>query len=159
NDHWRAWGQVDAEKRIVMPEPVLRRAGRLVYERSRLLQWLRAQAARVAPAEPLAEVRVPLADYGRNLMAIRAAFGAGKVPVVFRTAPTSHERIGVPDYLVSMKFAGRKDDVLTLHRAYNERVREVAAAAGAPLLDLERELASRADLAELFGADGIHLTE
>jgi lysophospholipase L1-like esterase len=66
----------------------------------------------------------------------------------------------VPDYLVDLKFVPDKQSSATMHRSYNQIVREVVAgAAGSHLLDLEREFDSREDLDAIFTRDGIHFTQ
>jgi hypothetical protein len=105
---------------------------------------------------------VPLDQYRGNLAHILEVFEVQGVPVVLITAPTSHYRLGVPDYLVELRFVEDKAAAVSLHRAYNQAVREVAqgAAEGVFLLDLEAAFEDLDDetLAEVFTEDGIHLT-
>jgi len=150
NDHWLAYGAVDAEK-----HRDLRVA--LLFDRSRLLQALRS--ATLGSAEPLDETRVPLSAYEGNLRAIVELFRALGVPVVLVTAPSSHERLGVPRYLVEKGFADDPASVLELHRQYNQVTRDVAAEPGVYLLDLAATLEREVDLRSIFVEDGIHLTE
>ncbi len=77
--------------------------------------------------EPLEQVRVPADQYRNNLAGIYDVLNAAGIPVVFLTAPTSHYRDGVPDYLVDQDFARDRDSVKRLHRQYNDIVRQVAA--------------------------------
>ncbi len=78
--------------------------------------------------------------------------------MVFISAPTSHYRLGVPDYLVDRHFVTDKPSSVALHQSYNQIVREVAKTTGSHLLDLEQGFDSRADLDAIFSADGIHFT-
>ena len=154
NDHWQAYGAPDAGKRGSL------RRERL-YRASRLLQGLRrlSEAAGLGAGAPRLELtRVPLDDYRANLTAIvRAAREAGAEAVLV-TAPTSHRRLGVPAYLVDEGFAPSAEAVVERHLEYARATREVAAAEGAPLADLDAELERTTDLARAFVADGIHLT-
>jgi len=152
NDHWLAYGAIDREKRGALRNEQL-------YRRSHLLQGLRqlaVNAGLTGTPEPLDAVRVPAAHYRENLEAIVARFD---VPVILITAPTSHRKLGVPDYLVDEGFARDKAAVLALHAEYNAIAREVAAATGAHLLDLDAAFELEVDLRATFTEDGIHLSE
>ena len=83
------------------------------------------------------------------------------IPIVFITAPTAHYQLGVPGYLIEMKFAHNEDKVISMHKAYNEIVRQVAQIEGTYLLDLEVLFDSTPDdtLLHIFMEDGIHFTE
>jgi lysophospholipase L1-like esterase len=160
NDHWQAYQAVDSRR--VAPESPSAWTKRLAFfQQSRLLQGLEGLFASVKGAnKPLGEVRVPKAQYQDNLQTIRGIFEKRNVPVVFISAPTSHYRLGVPDYLVEQHFVPDKPFSVSMHRSYNEIVREVAAGApGSYLLDLEREFESRGDLDAIFLRDGIHFTQ
>jgi len=154
NDHWLAWGAVDADKHI---DASFER----VYRSSRLLQAARklVDSVRGATPVPLESTRVPIEAYRANLSAICADFRAQGSVVVLLTAPSAIDLTGVADYLLSRPFARDAESVGRLHREYNAVVREVAAANGAPLLDLEREFEGRGDRARLFLRDGIHLSD
>jgi lysophospholipase L1-like esterase len=159
NDHWQAYQAVDSQR--VAPEPPSAWAKRLaVFQQSRVLQGLESLLASLKGSnKPLGEVRVPRAQYQENLRTIQRIFEKRGVPVVFISAPTSHYRLGVPDYLVEQNFVPDKSFSVTMHRSYNETVREVAAGVpGSYLLDLEHELESREDLDAIFLRDGIHFT-
>lgn len=155
NDHWLAWGSVDAEKHI---DARFER----VYRSSRLLQALRklADGAR-SPSEskPLAQTRVPIDRYRANLEAICTAAQASGAQVVLVTAPQALDVLGIPEYLLTRPFATDAASVLRLHREYNAVVRDVARERSAILLDLEREFEQRSDRAALFLRDGIHLSD
>ena len=154
NDHWLAWGAVDADKHI--DERFER-----IYRASRLLQALRklADGTRGAKAKPLDATRVPIESYRANLSAICAGFRVCGARVVLLTAPSAIDLTGVADYLLTRPFARDAESVTRLHREYNVVVREVAASERALLLDVEREFERRADRAQLFTRDGIHLSD
>ncbi len=157
NDHWRARGSIDREKRVAAPaeEGVLARARRS----SRVLQLARYLGGGLRGAdEPLDRPRVPLDHYRENLEAIEAHFRALGVPVVFLTAPTAYERLGVPPEPVENGLVGSAEEAVEQHRRYNDVVREVAAATGAPLLDLAARVEALPEIAPLFRRDGIHFT-
>jgi lysophospholipase L1-like esterase len=151
NDHWLAYGQTDANKRI--DTRLIR-----VYQSVRLFQLV-GKLRHGDPEEslPLDKVRVSTDQYRGNLEAIwRLLHGLG-VEVVFLTAPTSHGLRGVPDILLRMHFAQDKQSVLSLHREYNQIVREVASGTGALLLDFDTEFSRPEDM-RYFKDDGIHFT-
>jgi lysophospholipase L1-like esterase len=159
NDHWQAYQAVDSERPA--PNPPSPWAKRLEFlQRSRLVQGVVSMTATVRGANnPIGEVRVPRAQYYENLLSIQRTFEKRNVPIVFISAPTSHYRLGVPDYLVERNFVRDKSSSVAMHRSYNQVVREIAAGAhGSYLLDLEREFESREDLDAVFLRDGIHFT-
>jgi lysophospholipase L1-like esterase len=159
NDHWQAYQAVDSQR--VAPAPPSPLAKRLAFfQQSRLVQGLESLSASLGSAnKPIGDVRVPRAQYQENLLAIQRIFERRRVPVVFISAPTSHYRLGVPDYLVERHFVPDKPFSVAIHRDYNQIVRAVAAGApGSYLLDLEREFESREDLEAIFTRDGIHFT-
>jgi lysophospholipase L1-like esterase len=159
NDHWQAHQAIDSQR--VAPDSRSPRARRLAFfQRSRLVQELRSLSASLGGAKELiGEVRVPRVQYRENLLTIQRIFERQNVPVVFITAPTSHYRLGVPDYLVNQNFVADKQSSVTMHRSYNQIVREVAGATGSYLLDLERDFDAREDLDAIFTLDGIHFTQ
>jgi lysophospholipase L1-like esterase len=161
NDHWLAYGVPDDQRSArgipAAPGGWLRQANRF-----RLFQAL-TRAAGVLRGErdgPLEEVRVPADTYRENLTWIRDRFRSAGVPLVFLTAPTSHYRMGVPEYLWERGFVRDAEAAMRLHRQYNGIVREVSRSEGVDLLDLEGEMdaAQRDDLRALFMGDGIHLS-
>jgi lysophospholipase L1-like esterase len=160
NDHWQAYQATDAEKVVNVPHGAFAEVVELLYDNLRLFQgvrWLGAQLS--GGANPLDEVRVPPSDYEANLSRIAGIFSAGGIPIMFITAPTSHYALGVPDGIVEQHFAKSKESITDMHRAYNEIVRAVAQAHGAPLLDLEADWADSPSLRAIFSADGIHFTQ
>jgi len=161
NDHWQAYGSPDSEKVVKISESPLSDIMRFAYDKLRLLQFLNSLVHSFKNYDMrLMEVRVPAEQYRANLLQIKKRFESENIPVVFITAPTSHYRRGVPDYLIELGFAQDKESVLSRHRKYNEIVREVAKTNGAYLVDLEKEfnLLSSDNLQTFFLEDGIHLT-
>ena len=161
NDHWRAYGSVDAEKITTSGAPRWNRFTSL-YHNVHLLQaatWI-AAAISGGHDEPIESTRVPIEVYGENLTDIAAFFHEADVPVVLVSAPTSHYELGVPPYLVEQKFVRSADQAVAIHREYNQVVRDTAANGASYLLDLEAEfeLFPSDDLERLFMSDGIHLT-
>lgn len=161
NDHWLAYGTIDAEKRVEAPTGL--RATRPVRELSnlRLFQLgrkLRTMARSQETDLPLDRVRVPAAQYRENLRAIQRHFAARGVPVVFVTAPTSHHVLGVPAYLLEQGFAADVPSVVRVHREYIRMTRQVAGESGAGLFDLAAIFNEVGDPEKYFLADGIHFT-
>jgi lysophospholipase L1-like esterase len=155
NDHWRAYGNVDAKKVVRGESPGV------FYRSSRLIQglaWLGHVVKGGRKEQPLREVRVPVEQYRENLLAIESLFSRDGVPVIFITAPTSHYRLGVPDSLIRQDYVEDKQSAVRLHRQYSQIVREVAALSKAPLLDLEAEFTGIEDLRAVFLEDGVHFT-
>ena len=148
NDHWNNFGIEDGERGRLDLDPTGVRVLQLV-DRVRF-----AMSAGDARGE-----RVPLPDFSANLTRmVRAARAAGIVPVLV-TAPSSHRRGQEPEYLRE-RYLDDLEQLVPLHTAYVEAVREVGAAEGVAVLDLHRAISGlRADeLDPLFLEDGIHLT-
>jgi len=158
NDHWQAYQAIDSQR--VAPAPPSPWATRLAFaQSSRLVQGFGSLLASFNGAsKPIDQVRVPEAQYRENLLAIQSTFKKRGVPVVFISAPTSHYRLGVPDYLVDLNFVRDKQSSVSMHRRYNQIEREVVAETGSYILDLERDFDSRDDLSTIFMLDGIHFT-
>ncbi len=160
NDHWLAYGAKDSEK--IVNESTLTKF-MVTLHRSKLVQWIFWLCDRIKGTHqiPLDEVRVPLNEYKNNLTEIREIFSKNNVPIIFMTTPTSHYRLGVPDYIVDMKFVQKSEDALHYHKQYNEVVREIARTGNQYLLDLEAEfsLLSEEKLKQIFQKDGIHFRE
>lgn len=153
NDHWLAWGATDEHKRIDPDYEELRRELRLLQ----LLQQIATSLG--GGAEPLDEVRVPLARYRENQRAICELAASAGARVILITAPSAIDLKGVAEHLLTRPFVRDAATLERLHREYNQAVREVANERGALLLDLERELEARMDRDALFLRDGIHLSE
>ena len=157
NDHWQAYGSIDSETEPPGDPGLLWH----IYQNSRLLQFFFKLTRPIAGGEKsqiIDKVRVPIQEYEENLKEIEKKFDGLHVPAVFITAPTSHYRLGVPDYLVENQYAKSKEEVLILHKAYNEIVREIAAESNTYLLDLEQKVDSLNNLDQIFLNDGIHFT-
>jgi lysophospholipase L1-like esterase len=160
NDHWRARGSIDREKRIPPPDSgLLGRARAWLLAHARLAQWLASATDRRA-TKILEEPRVPPDDYRSNLTAMNALFAERSVPVVFITAPTSYYRLGYRKSVgIETGLVGSGEEAIELHRRYNAIVREVAASQGAFLLDLEAEMNELPDIEAYFREDGIHFSK
>jgi len=157
NDHWLAYRATDAD---------LGR-GRAMYAlaaaigKSRLVQFgkkLRYSVVGSVEGQVIDEVRVSADQYRDNLLAIADAFDSDGIAVVFMTAPSAHNRTGVPDYLVDIQLTKSKDQALRLHRQYNQIVRDIAAEKNLNLVDLEAEFECETAPSGLFKKDGIHFT-
>ena len=160
NDHWLAYGSVDSQKVIEVNSAGNEGLFLTLYRHSRLLQAGQYGLMTLLDANaPLSEVRVSSREYAENLTFIGDFFATQNISIIFITPPAAHHQLGVPDYLVEQGFAADKASVITLHRAYNQVVRTVAARNGWLVLDLEREFENRLDLPEIFLEDGIHLTD
>lgn len=159
NDHWLAFDSKDSEKQLDTSG-----ATRLYYDlqRYRLAQflfWISDTVLKVRSV-PIEEVRVPKQEYNENLSRIVGTFHSRDVPVILITAPTSHYRLGVPDYLVELHFVEDKAAAVELHREYNVAVRDFSDTEALYLLDLEREFneLTTDEMSRIFMADGIHFT-
>jgi lysophospholipase L1-like esterase len=160
NDHWKAYGAIDSQKRVHVSESFAGRMLARATRDSRLLQamnWLRSRTS--STGKPIDALRVPIDEYEHNLKEIERTFREVGTSVVFVTAPTSHYALGVPPYLLLLHFVDSAESAIKLHRAYNDVVRKVAKETGSVLLDLEAEAEKRSDLGTLFTGDGIHFTD
>ena len=101
---------------------------------------------------------MPLDEYVDNLRHIGRAFASRGIPVVYLTAPPTHD-VQVPRYLVEQGYADDTATVRAQHRQYGDALRDGVARNGWMLLDLETALADRPDRHALFLDDGIHFTE
>ncbi len=155
NDHWRTYGEPDSTlggRRHTWWSD----AADQVVRRSALIRALRVAGGRVLDRR--GQVRVELGEYVENLRAIEQTFASRGVPVLFLTAPTTHD-LRVPAYLEEQGYAADAATVHPLHRQYGDALRTVAAESNWRLLDLEVAFAERSDRESLFLADGIHFTE
>jgi lysophospholipase L1-like esterase len=152
NDHWQAYGQSDSERAANASGP-----GARAFEASRLVQWL-ATVSRGATAKPLSQPRVTLEEYRNNITAIGDLAAARGAQVVLVTAPSSHEQLGVPAYLIEKGFAKTEDEVVVWHRAYNAELRRIGVRRHWLIVDLMRETEVAPELPSLFMQDGIHFT-
>lgn len=159
NDHWLAYGATDAEKEFA-PSGLSRLSLELHrFHLAQLFFWTGDVLAGRTDV-PLDTVRVPPDQYAENLKKILEDFQEDSIPVIFITAPTSHYQLGVPDYLVEMNYVRDRNSALSLHKEYNEVVRQISQHEGSYLLDLEEGFNSLSseELGSLFSQDGIHFT-
>ncbi|MFC1853571.1 SGNH/GDSL hydrolase family protein, partial [candidate division CSSED10-310 bacterium] len=158
NDHWQAYGAIDAQKKI--KQTSWGRMAYKVYHNIRLLQGLKKIINTVKRSnKPLSQVRVSLDQYRQNLQHIKGIFQQHNIPVVFISAPTAHYRCGVPDYLLDQNFIPSKEFSVTMHQKYNSAVRTVAHESNSFLLDLENDFNDSRALEDIFKEDGIHFTD
>lgn len=161
NDHWQAYGTIDSEKTVRVSDTAAERLGDWVYRRSRILQYVSWLGHSLSGANlPIGEVRVPVEQYRDNLDQMVSFFAAQDVPILLITAPTLHYRLGVPDYLVELRFVEDKASAVSLHKQYNQVVRDFGREEGVPVLDLEAEMERLSDeeLKAAFTEDGVHFT-
>jgi lysophospholipase L1-like esterase len=152
NDHWLARGLPDRELVRVL------RFGGTGLGRLRVVQL--AEKAVLGGAHSASTTRVPLAEFRRELTTmVRASRAAGVAPLLI-TAPTSHRRGKEPEYLRG-RFVTHLEDLVPLHQAYVQAVREVAREEAAPLCDTAAAMAVLPawERARAFHHDGIHLNE
>ncbi len=156
NDHWAAIGAPDSAKRVRVPTGAAATSDAL-FRRLRILQLAAWAVDRVRPDPVPAEVRVPLPAFRANLERMGRVFEEQGAAVLLITPPTSHYRFGVDERLIRVaRFAPDPQTITTHHREYAQATRDLAAARGWHLLDLERDLANHPGLDRLFWADGIH---
>jgi lysophospholipase L1-like esterase len=152
NDRWRAWGMSDAERARRRNRPLLR-----AVLASRLLQMFVRLPMTELPS-PLTEPRVSLDEYRANLSAIGDVASRAGSQVLLLTAPSAHERRGVPEELVQKKLALSAENALATLRAYNAVVEPLAREHGWHFLDLAARANQVPDPGAIFLADGIHFT-
>ncbi len=163
NDHWLAYNTKDSAKVIRLSRNPWIGVRNGLYRFSRLVQansWLWDTVFKSKVTEPINEVRVPLDEYRANLDRIYQIFQRKQIPVIFITAPTAHYKLGVPEPLIEGKLVQSRQAAFTLHRQYNQAVRDMTKSPNAVVLDLESEFNtfSHADLSKIFIHDGIHFT-
>ncbi|NJB68695.1 lysophospholipase L1-like esterase [Desulfobaculum xiamenense] len=154
NDHWASFGIEDKDVASVL----------LPFGLSHLrVVQLFIKVRAVGLVEPgkitLARNRVPEEDYRANLERMVTLCREHGIRPVLLTAPSSHERGQEPEYL-KRRWLHSLDDLVPMHRRYNDIVRQVAAQTGTPLCDLERvfDALPREEVRTAhFRKDGIHL--
>lgn len=154
NDHWIGFGIEDV---------TVSRIKRIFSSRwsgLRLVQLATKAMVALGTRRTAYPNRVSLGDFRSNLSRMVEMSDAAGIRPVLITAPTSIREGEEPEYLAA-RWLRELSDLVPLHRAYADAVREVAAAEDADLCDLERRFAElpRAELVESFMADGIHFTE
>ncbi|MCB1182749.1 SGNH/GDSL hydrolase family protein, partial [bacterium] len=140
NDHWRSTGVTDAAYAARQRGGALRLA--------RLLQ-------RPPAVSPL---RVSADEYEANLTAMTAALAARGAAVVLVAAP-SHLTAEARAVLVRTGYLNEDDDPVALHRDYLLRLKKVADATDAVMLNASALFAGLEAPDALILRDGIHLTD
>jgi lysophospholipase L1-like esterase len=162
NDHWQAWGEPDASKRVTASASAIGEIHAWLLSTSRLVgfaEWM-ASGLRGDRRVQSGELRVSAPRYRSNLEAIVSALAAAGTRIVLITAPTSYYRFGVPGHVTEEGLARDAATAVTLHREYNAILRAVAAERRVELLDLEGRFDALDDreLRAIFRDDGIHFT-
>lgn len=155
NDHWIGFGIEDKDvARIQQGLPTS------TWQRLRTVQLASKARLALAGAEGAFPNRVPIEDFAGNLHEIVASARRAGTVAMLITAPSSHQVGHEPPYLAS-RWLRDLSELVPLHRAYAEVVREVAAETGAPLCDAAAAFASlpRPALESSMLRDGIHLTD
>ena len=159
NDHWCTFGAEDRDLATFhVRHPILLNK---TVSRLRVVQLVNKMLfSKVMGGQTYSQQRVPLADFRANLLdMVRLARAHGSAPVLL-TAPSSHQVDHEPEYLRE-RWLKDLHQLVPLHNAYVQTVRDVAAAEQVPLVDLFKlfkELPP-AEQAASFQTDGIHLTE
>lgn len=155
NDHWIGFGVEDEQVAAIK-----RGATGGALQALRLVQLVTQARLALAGREAAYPNRVPLADFRSNLESmVGAAREAGIVPFLI-TAASNHQVGQEPAYLEA-RWLRDLADLVPMHNAYVEAVREVASKTGAPLCDAAAafEALEKGEGDPLMMADGIHLTE
>ena len=149
NDHWLARGRQDkdqnAESSAVME--ALREV-RVVQLTAFATGGLRSESRNLMRVEP--------GDYRENLTGIGQQCESRDIAVWYFTAPHAFD-LGIPPYLLQSGEVADASSLIPLHQSYNQTVREVAIARGAPLVDLASEMDDM-NKRELFLDDHVHLS-
>ena len=149
NDHWLARGRQDKnqneESSAVMDAW---REFRVVQLTAFAMEGLRSESRNL--------MRVELDDYRENLIRIGLQCESRDITVWYFTAPHAFD-LGIPPYLLQSGEVADERSLIPLHQSYNQTVREVANASGAPLVDLATEMDGM-NKQELFLDDHIHLS-
>ena len=159
NDHWQAYGSTDAQKKI---DPASSGSNSLLasaYNNCRLWQGARYLISQLFSSTgnmPTDKMRVPPSDYRQNMATIGKLCRTQGVPLVLITGPSSHEKSGVPDYLVERHFVPDKPSAIRRHQEYAQLTRDVATEGAHELLDLASTLVVLDKSTPLFMQDGIH---
>ena len=152
NDHWVAMGPTD---------PEIMRSGRLrsIAEHVRLAQlWLKIEVGLASHRTPPPN-RVPMHDYQANLLQMASEAQAAGITPLFITAPSNHVAGHEPAYLAK-RHVRSLAELVPLHAAYVEAIRDIAASAHAPVCDAAAAFAVLPQPHDLyFQKDGIHLTD
>lgn len=157
NDHWCTFGLSDKEiGRFNLQHRLLT----MLSSKSRVAQLINTVCFSGTSKGVTAQQRVSIDDFRYNLtQMVRIAKEHSIVPVLL-TAPTSH-RVGKEPVYLAYRWLEKLSDLVPLHRAYVNAVRDVALENDVHLVDLYGLFSklSEVDLSASFTADGIHLTE
>lgn len=131
-------------------------AAHRVFYWSRIYQYLSAPRRHNGLPEPntTETLRVPPAEFERNLRQFIATVDRGTT-CILATQPDNLSAATQP-YFDQQKFSSNAA-LLRHHEEYNRIVRQVAATAGAPLIDFAEEF-DRRNKQYLFEPDGMHLS-
>jgi lysophospholipase L1-like esterase len=155
NDHWIGFGVEDKEV-ARLDSPLY-----IVLQRLRVAQLVVKSYIAITGGREKYPMRVPLADFKRNLTTmVEVARLYGITPMLL-TAPTSIREGEEPRYLTN-RWVLSLQDLAPTHARYADAVRDVATQTSAPLCDLAKEFDGfpRQDLStKYFVKDGIHLTQ
>jgi len=181
NDHWRATVKADADfpvrdermvtlQRLLSSSHLYQAMNYLIKGRVRPRPGDAAAGGGEAPpfdprrdlaaaagGQPL---RVPPAQFERNLRAMVARIRAAGGTAVLITAPSTLSSGAIPSYLVAHGFVTTDgESIQVLHERYVDLVRRVARETGAPLVDAAADFEASPDGGRaLMRQDGIHLT-
>jgi len=150
NDHWLARGVEDKNQAVAQPSTATRWLNRL-----RLMQLARMLSSGSQDRQ-IDVMRVSTDDYADNLMTIAQKCNESEAMVWYITAPHALD-LGIPPYLYSSGEISNPDDLIPLHRQYNQIVADVAQQQQASLIDLQAEI-DQMDKSNLFIDDHIHLS-
>lgn len=155
NDHWLSMGIEDREILRLLSTPIFR------HQSLRVIQLFNRAYVGLRSMFGPRPVRVPVDDFRRALAElIRIAREIDALPVLL-TAPTSHERGHEPDYLFE-RWIEDLSDLVPLHSAYVEAVREIARDEQVVLCDLAASFDEQPRWLvrnHHFKGDGIHLLD
>lgn len=155
NDHWIGFGVTDAQV-AALKQGTIGNTGQGL----RLMQLVTQARLALSGREAAYPKRVPLTAFGDNLRhMVTAAVEQGITPMLI-TAVSSHVEGNEPAYL-GERWLNEISELVPLHRAYVEAVREVAASEGVPLCDAAAafDALPTTEKSGLMMADGIHFTE
>lgn len=157
NDHWDSYGIQDkdiGEFNLEHPEALVRLSqnSRVAQAINRAVVSIRYDGFSQRPK------RVSMTDFGSNLRRIVQIARDNDITPILLTAPTSHRRGMEPSYL-EPRWLTDVTELVPLHEAYAQVVRDVAAEENALIVDLHAEFKriSTEELGKLFKTDGIHL--
>ncbi|MBN2301811.1 MAG: hypothetical protein JXN60_04775 [Lentisphaerae bacterium] len=160
NDHWESFGIEDKEiGKFNLKHSV---AALERYDRWRVLQLLGKiyfNFKMKLKNGPMPK-RVSINDFEKNLREIVRICREHDIVPVLMTAPSSHKHGAEPERL-KLRWISDLNELVPLHAAYVQIVRDVAGETGAHLIDLYalfRALPEE-EQANSFTKDGIHLTE